>query len=479
MNTMRENISLLGKRRILRGYLFWQACILIVLVPVSSCHKFLEVDLPENKILNNLVFADDAMATSAVIGMYIDLYSNGGFAAGTNQSVVSLAGLSADELRSNKNDAIFLAFQNNAIEPSGVIIASLWSSMYKSIYDANSILEGLNASKSLSAATKNQLQGEALFVRAFCYFYLVNFFGSVPLAVSTDFRTNNALSRSAASDIYNQVKTDLVAAEDLLADDYPGTDRSRVNKSSATALLARVYLYTGDWGRAEDKSTNVIAKTDMYSLPDSLSAVFLLNSKEAIWQLKPNDGVGYTEEGYWFSPINGPFNNVIRESVMTTFEPGDRRQLNWTTSVIGANDTAYLPYKYKRYTTTASHDEYSMVLRLAEVYFIRCEARLQQDKLSLAIDDLDKIRMRAGLPLIQSTNPDISKEDLLLAIQQEKRIEFLAEWGHRWLDLKRWGRAENVLSPIKPGWSNNDLLYPIPSGELNRNSNLKPQNNGY
>jgi hypothetical protein len=120
-----------------------------------------------------------------------------------------------------------------------------------------------------------------------------------------------------------------------------------------------------------------------------------------------------------------------------------------------------------------------MVLRLAEMYLIRAEARLLQDKFSGAISDVDVIRQRAGLPRIQDTNPGISKSELMLAIERERRIEFLAEWGHRWLDLRRWKRAEAVLAPVKTGWSNDDQLYPIPSSELSKNVNLQPQNDGY
>jgi len=142
------------------------------------------------------------------------------------------------------------------------------------------------------------------------------------------------------------------------------------------------------------------------------------------------------------------------------------------------------PYKYRSYTSSTTSDpdnsrkENSTVLRLAEQYLIRAEARAQQNKLDLAIADVDVIRARAGLPLIANTNPSISKTALLDAIMQERRVELFTEWGHRWFDLKRTGKALAVLSAIKPGFTSDDLLYPIPESELNKNPFLE-QNPGY
>jgi hypothetical protein len=310
-------------------------------------------------------------------------------------------------------------------------------------------------------------------MRGFCYFYLVNFFDKVPLAISTDYKINNTLSRSSVADVYEQIKKDLTDAEDLLPDDYTGSYRTHPNKSVAAALLSRVFLYLGDWGRAEDKATILLANTDDYNLSPDLNTVFLPGSKEAIWQFQPIDGLGYTWEGnYWLGPTSGPRINVLRKEDLLAFDSADNRKLNWITSVVSAGDTTYLPFKYKEFVPSLLPDEYAVVLRLAELYLIRAEARLKQDKRSIAIADVDKVRERAGLPLLQNTNPGISKDSLMLVIEQERRKEFLAEWGHRWLDLKRWGKAVTMLSALKPGFTADDLIYPIPFNEITKNPNL-------
>src|SRR5690606_40581539 len=107
--------------------------------------------------------------------------------------------------------------------------------------------------------------------------------------------------------------------------------------------------------------------------------------------------------------------------------------------------------------------------RFAEQYLIRAEARAMQGKLSGAIADVDKIRQRAGLELISDTNPAIDKEALLNIIFQERKLELFSEWGHRWFDLKRTGRASAVLSSIKPQWQDTDILYPVPEEERSKN----------
>jgi hypothetical protein len=116
------------------------------------------------------------------------------------------------------------------------------------------------------------------------------------------------------------------------------------------------------------------------------------------------------------------------------------------------------------------------VLRLAEQYLIRAEARANQNNIAGAVDDINVIRTRAGLPAVSQ---GVSKDQCLLAIEQERRIELFTEWGHRWFDLKRTNRADAVLSTLKsPNWQSADRLYPIPQSELETDVHLN-QNPGY
>lgn len=457
--------------------------ILLVITPLAllyACDQFLEVDVPGNRISNSVAFSDDNTADAVVAGIYTDLYTSPGFASGSVNSVTSISGLSSDELTNiPRTDRSLLDFEENEITTANANALSLWASMYKTIYEANAALSGLVNSPNLTKQVSERLRGESLFIRGFTYFYLVNFFGEVPLLTSTDYKVNSSFNRNATSEIYTQIISDLSSAEQLLPASYHNGQRIRPNKSAASALLARIYLFTGDWARAEDKSTLVISNNS-YELSENISNVFLSSSKEAIWQLRPPDDAFYTNEGFTFNIAQAQKLNAINSTVIGAFESNDKRLTNWIASyTLSSGAKMYLPQKYKRADLSALTNEFYVVMRLAEVYLIRAEARIKQGKVQPAISDLDIIRDRAGLPLIGSSNPTISQAELFVLLQKEKRLEFLVEWGHRWLDIKRWDVASDILAPVKSKWSGEDELYPIPQSEINKNNSLKPQNPGY
>ena len=119
--------------------------------------------------------------------------------------------------------------------------------------------------------------------------------------------------------------------------------------------------------------------------------------------------------------------------------------------------------------------EYSIILRLGEMYLIRAEARAHTGDLIGAKEDLNTIRHTAGL---EDTSA-VTQDEILNAVLQERRLELFTEFGHRFFDLKRFNKIQPVLSAVKPGWDIHDDLFPIPEAELNLNPNLKPQNPGY
>jgi starch-binding outer membrane protein, SusD/RagB family len=118
-----------------------------------------------------------------------------------------------------------------------------------------------------------------------------------------------------------------------------------------------------------------------------------------------------------------------------------------------------------------------MVLRLAEQYLIRAEANLKLGDLAGAASDINTIRSRAGL----GNTPASTETDLLHAIAQERRIELFTEWGHRWLDLRRYGIVDAVLGPLKgASWNTTDQLYPIPLTQIQNDPAMShAQNPGY
>lgn len=449
--------------------------LLIIMALISlSCKKFLEIDPPKDSLVQSTVFISDEVAVSALTGIYSSM-ANNGFASGNASGITSICGRSADEFTNyNMN---YSEFYENRISTSNTALANLYGSSYSVIYVANAVLEGLAKSQGITPAVKTQLEGEALFIRAFCYFYLTNLFGAVPLNLSTDYRINQIAYRSPTELVYLQIIQDLTTAERLLDEDYPSNERIRPNKAAANALLARTYLYQKDWENAEKHASLVIGKTNLYSL-SPLESVFLKNSREAIWQLMPPASNFNTLEGTMFILTSTPQNLSLSQNLMDqAFEANDKRKTLWTKNYSDNSGTYNYPFKYKiRQSTNVS--EYSMVFRLAEQYLIRAEARAQLNKPNLAVDDLDVIRNRAEISLIRNSTSNFGLSELLLSIEKERRSELFAEWGHRWLDLKRTGRSTAVLSQHKTDWHPNDALYPIPDAEINRNNNIT-QNEGY
>jgi starch-binding outer membrane protein, SusD/RagB family len=337
----------------------------------------------------------------------------------------------------------------------------------------------------VSPAVKKQLTGEAKFMRSFWYFYLVNIYGSVPLVTTTDYRINSTAPRASKEKLYEQIINDLVDAQAILSSNYVDAsdtvitvDRIRPTKWAAMALLARVYLYNKEWRNAEIQSTNVISNSTMFDLVGDLNQVFLMNSPEAILQLQPATPGYNTNEGAALILTSTPTTVSLSREFLNSFESGDSRKAKWIDSISANGSVFYFPFKYKiRIGDQIS--EYSMVLRLAEQYLIRAEARAQQGNILGAQEDLNIIRSRAGLPNTTAS----SQSDLIAAVQHERRAELFTEWGHRWFDLKRTNTVDNVMSVITPtkggdAWKSYQQYYPIPITDILANKSLT-QTDGY
>lgn len=448
--------------------------VLIALTILSvSCKKFLEISPPRDAATFSQIFDNDEIATSTLTGIYSKMATSGAF-SGSETSIAVLGGLSGDELKSY--NLSLEAFYKNEIPTNSAEINTVWSNAYSYIYASNAILNGLGVSKAVTEKTTQQLQGEAKFVRAFCYFYLVNLFGEIPLHLTTDYRINETASKSSTNKIYSQIITDLTDAENLLSPNYVTTERIRPNKWVAKTLLSRVYLYLGEFELAAKKATEVIDQKSLFSLVDDLDKVFLKNSTEAIWQLMPTAG-NNTQEGALFILTTTPTTISLSPNLIPLFEPSDNRRTKWIQEFTNSTGKYYYPYKYKiRTTINGIISEYSMVMRLAELYLIRAESRSRLGQSQLALDDINLIRKRAGLavPLV-----GLSPDQCLSEVEKQRRFELFTEWGHRWLDLKRTHRAEELLSVLKGNtWKNTDVLYPIPDSETTRNLNIN-QNLGY
>ncbi|QEH43826.1 RagB/SusD family nutrient uptake outer membrane protein [Chitinophaga sp. XS-30] len=470
---------------------------ILVLLCCISCRKLLTVPPPVTQVTAEQVFSTDEQANSAMAGIYVSMI---GVSPGTdnfaNGLTSRLGGLSSDELVSMfiGLDAPIVHINTNKITRDGSAESSaVWKTLYATIYGANAVIDGVAGSTSsrLSDSTRKQLTAEAKCIRAFCYFYLVNFFGDVPLVLVADPLKVAAMSRTPVEEVYRQIIQDLKDAQTGLVADYSASNgkRIRVNMWGATALLARAYLFLQDYDNAAAEATKVIGNTSEFDLEDDLNRAFLTDSKEAIWQLEQNinDGLAgnATLEGYNLLPIAPSFVvTYLSEQLLGAFEPGDQRRAKWVDSTGFPGFYYYYPAKYKtgalNRVVGAPATEYYMLLRLAEQYLIRAEARAHgaPGGAIAAIADLNALRSRSGLDDLPET---LSETELLDAVAKEWQTEMFCEWGHRWFNLKRTGKAPEVLSaiPIKQPWVGDyQLLYPLPLESVLNGAGII-QNSGY
>ena len=444
-----------------------------------GCENFVEIDPPITEVTTEVVFEDETTLNSAVNGMYSQMVENDNNLFNTALEVFT--GTSSDEFTNYSSSQDNIEFNSNAISPSnGINNNSFWRFGYRLINHANAIIVGVTES-GLSGDIATQGLGEAYFVRAFAHFYLTNLYGDIPYVETTSVETTNNIGKVSQDEVLQNVIDDLILAKELLREDYSINEddrRIRPNRGAASAFLSRAYLYTQQWSMAEAEATEVIGNS-LYALDSAVIDVFLPESAEAIWQLFPNNPSGSTTHGRIFVIKFGVgiafWTTAFANDFTSTFDPADERLADWVGDFGGQFD---YPNKYKLGfgDTTPEPAEYVVVFRLAEQYLIRAEAKAQQGNIVGAQEDINVIRTRAGLP--NTTASDLNT--LMDAIILERRHELFAEWGHRWFDLKRTGRASSVLSVREDkDWQDTDVLWPLPEEELLRNPNLLPQNAGY
>ncbi|WP_461791374.1 RagB/SusD family nutrient uptake outer membrane protein [Pedobacter sp.] len=451
------------------------AIYVIIFTASSSCKDFLTVGPPSNKVASSTIFLTAETATAAVNGLYISLSnSNGHFSSGGNTIYL---GLYADELLpANTTTTTIQEFANSKLsKENSYVNFNFWNKAYQVINQSNSIIDGLQNSQ-LAAQVVNQLLGEALFVRAYCYWNLISLFGDVPLVLtSKDYDAVIKMGRTSISEVQTQIFADLSQAKNLLKTTYPSTGRYRVNSIVVSAFLSRINTYLGRWNDALENSNEVINQSSVYSLETDLNRAFLITSTEAIWQTTTGSSSTNTFEGLTFIPFAVATlrpTHQLQPTLLNAFTLVDKRKTSWIAGKTVSGVTYFYPYKYK-VQTNSTKTECQMMIRLAEIYLNRAEAKAYIND-ATAIDDLNRIRNRAGLASLSG----LSGQSLVEAIIAERRLELFAEWGLRFFDLRRTGKLDQILTPLKPEWKSTGKLFPIPESDIQAAPNLL-QNPGY
>lgn len=451
-------------------------CTLVGFAPIfNSCDDFTDISMPVMELNSVTVFEDLSTANAALANVYAQIRDNGMLTGKTNGISKEMA-LYTDELTWYGNTTQSSAnFYFNTLMSTHFTIDNWWNNAYSQIYAANAVIEGVEKSDKLLITDKERLIGEAKFARALVHLYLVQLYGAVPYITITDYGMNRNVQRLEVAKVYEKIIADLESAVELLPLEYNNVTRSLPNSYAAQALLARTYLYAGKWAQAANSASAVINNSTLYPWEADLNNVFLKGSTTTIWQYAARTPTRNTDDGSTFIFIAAPPNSVaLTNQLLDSFEPGDQRKEIWTQARVKDNLIFYHAFKYKKLGGDTPQTECTVVLRMAEQYLIRAEARARQGELIGAIDDLNKVRNRAGLANASA----VTAPAMLQTILHERQVELFTEFAHRFMDLKRFEALDTALG-YKPDWSATEQYLPLPQTELNLNPNLGSQNPGY
>ena len=430
-----------------------------LLFGLSACSDFLEQE-PANYISDDAVITNESSAKSALNGVYHRLgasayYGGRYFDAGVN--------LASDNVTWTGSLNFYYDFDTHQYSAENQLLSYAWYGIYATVNQANQVIEKTQSLSSISDNERRRIIAEATVLRSLAFFDLARTWGNVPLVKSATQSPNqfDGVKQTQAKAVYQDVVNDITS---VLGDLSTTNDRVHVSRSVAEALLARVSLYLEDWTKAEEYATKVIENSS-YALG---SINDLLNGKlahESVFELAYSSSFTNDQSAYWRSPNDGGRHEwgPSKEVVQLLADPaigGDRRAFFTDQSSAQVPDY-YVGTLYHR----PSADDNVILFRLAEAYLIRSEARAKKQNPDIqgAIADLNIIRERSH---VASLNTDLSQETVILAIENENRVEFAIE-PHRWFDLVRTGRAIAVL-----GISEYQQLFPIPYNDIEADKDL-------
>lgn len=464
-----------------------KALLIVAVFGLASCGSdFLELE-PQQSLSISSAIVDLGSLNAAMVGVYNLLNADENT---YRWDLTLIPDLRADNVFvSSKNAGRFLGFDEYNLTAQSGRANGQWTEGYQIIVNASNVINRIGDANILSSeqAEADHRLGEAHAIRALAYWNLVRHFarpysadnGASPgVAIYNDGTTGEIVTppRSTVAEVYAQITSDLNTAIGLMS----LSENGRLSREGAQALLAKVSLYMEDWSTAESLATSVINSGNYSLYADSTAWVSSWGANigsEDIFTLinlpADNGGVNsvggiYDQDGYGDilatrDLYDSYADTDARKSVMRI---GDRAD--------GERDAVIAEGKYPN---GENGQDYYKILRLADVYLIRAEARAEQGNETGAREDLDAVASRVDPAYVPST---ASGQDLIDAILLERRKELAFE-GDRLFDLTRrqltWTKFR-TFDQEEVDWNNNQVYNPIPLDEINTNPNLT-QNPGY
>ena len=465
-----------------------------VMLAAAACNNFLDVK-PVAELPRDQALSGPTSARAAVVGMYDGLQDETGgyFYSG---DYLFFRDVSSDDVDWTGTFTTFADAEDNNLRSDNGDVRGMWNAMYTTVARANLVIAQLPGVSGIDDAEKDQLLGEAYFVRALVFHDLVITWGGrnpndpgipLPLEPAADASVGSKATRATVAQTYAQILSDLDAAEAKM--DPEVTDVTRGTLGAVRALRARVLLFEKDYAGAEAAATAVEGMG--YELADNYADLFTADAKdtpEDIFRLTFTAS-DYSEEGYYYlgrtenepsaalAQAYQPSLNIDPASsgYLKNWAPADvRAQTNIVVDPSG--DYCGLDLCGTKFPTTVGAEDIH-VIRFAEVVLTKAEAMARQGggKLAGAVTEVNKIRKRAGLDTLVFGVDLTTQQQVIDEVMLQRRLELAME-GFRWADLVRTGEVDNYLSG-----KHADLyqaLYPIPSREISVAPGLV-QNPGY
>ncbi|MFC5411132.1 RagB/SusD family nutrient uptake outer membrane protein [Larkinella bovis] len=472
--------------------------LLILATTVSSCKDFLALT-PEYQISDQTFYKNQNDFETALVGVYSTF--RGLFNTST---VLYMTELTTDntEIQWSSPSINEMQMDQNAVNSTNGLTQAAWNTCLYTISRSNAIINRIDA-VSFDQAAKDRIKGEAKFLRAYSYFYLVRLFGNVPI-ITQEFSSPTEvaaadLSLKPSAPVYEMILKDLTEAETLLPAAL-NTDRTKASRSTVKAVLGKVYLTLKNYDQAATKLKEVI-DAKQYSLVPNYQTLFTNgnnNLAESLFEIQYVSGrsVGnnysalftpaITSMAIFPNNLQGSGRIVPTKDLIRSYEAGDaRKAVSVSDSVTLINGRkSYSPYGLKfvdfKAIDLSDGSVTFTVLRYADVLLMYAEVLNEQGKTADALPYINQVRKRANLPDLSG----LTQAALRLAIEKERRVEFLFE-GQRWFDLLRTGRAQAVLNAhyasLNLSFKVDDfeLIFPIPQNEIDLNPAIVKQNPGY
>ncbi|MCC8172323.1 MAG: RagB/SusD family nutrient uptake outer membrane protein [Parabacteroides sp.] len=440
---------------------------------LSGCESFIDlkpIDFPTEETF----YTDVKGLEGAVIGAYDEFQSSDQYGS----KFLTLMETRGDNVKNDNSGAsggITYQIEVFTETPANSNLSGAWLSLYTGIYRCNLILQNADQVE-MTTDQRTKIAGQAAFMRALSYFNLVRLWGKVPLITHTqtveEARNNK---RAEVNDIYAQIIADLNTAKELPAA-WPEAERGRATSYAAQALLAKVYLYTGNYQAVIDELAPVVtairAKKQLalvpmpQTFPDNLKT-----SKDiifAVQYLKGGVGESVHQNNRYRNNDNG---NIISLEPAEFESNADNRK-----ALVAPTGSGQRPGKFNAPATNNETSADFPVLRCADVMLMYAEAsnEISAAPTQEALDALNAVRENAGLT--DKTFAELpTKEAFRKAVYHERRLELALECD-RWFDIVRTKQFADIF----PGVASYRQLYPVPQTEIeNMNDKTGWQNEGY